>query len=527
MCFFAFPLSSHRLYCVGRESHPEGLEPSVQKGIHFHIFFVPKSCTPPYTPPSTSGQNGVGGCVSFPLFFFSLFYFFSKKQPNRPPSLSLYRLPHFLTSLTPTSMSGTPIFSFSPFPQSTMSNSLWSDAQMMPADPVFGLVAEYKKDSCPDKIDLVVGAYRDENGKPYLLPSISEAEIRVANLKLDKEYLPIDGLKEFRDAAAVLALGDTSPSIQEKRVMTVQTLSGTGALRLVGGLYKQLGVSGKCYVSNPTWANHKGIFQDAGFEVATYRYWDAATKTLDFAGYTEDLRSIADGSIVVLHLCAHNPTGVDATEEQWHEVAAICKTKGHRVIFDSAYQGYCTGDLEGDAFAARLFEKEGMEFAITQSYSKNMGLYGERVGCLIQVCESEGVAASVLSNAKQLARVYYSNPPKHGARTATLVLNDPVLRPQWEKELKAMSVRISEMRRLLRSEIEKLNTPGDWSHITTQRGMFSFTGVSKTAVDHIVKNHHVYMLGSGRISIAGITKGNVAYVARAFHDGIMASRAGL
>ena len=405
--------------------------------------------------------------------------------------------------------------------------SLWNEAQQQPADAVFGLVAKFKADESDKKIDLIVGAYRCEEGKPYLLPSISEAEIRIATSKLDKEYLPIDGLATFNKAAALLALGAESPARRENRVMAIQTLSGTGSLRLVAGLYKKVGVQTPVFISNPTWANHRGIFEDAGFEVKTYRYWDAEGKGLDYAGYTADLKAMPEGSVVILHLCAHNPTGVDASQEQWKEVAGICKEKGHRVIFDSAYQGYCTGDLEGDAWAARYFEQIGLEFAVTQSFSKNMGLYGERVGCLLQVCATEDVQKKMTSNAKQLARVYYSNPPKHGARTATLVMDDAALRAQWEEELKAMSKRITEMRYLLRAELERLGTPGDWSHITSQKGMFSFTGVSKAQVDQIIRDHHVYLLGSGRISVAGITKKNVAYIANAFHEAITKPQANL
>ena len=398
--------------------------------------------------------------------------------------------------------------------------SIWGNPEAAPADAVFGLVAQYKKDDSPDKIDLVVGAYRTEEGKPYLLPSVSEAEKRIAAAQLDKEYLPIDGLKEFRDAAVELALGSNSSAVAENRVMSIQSLSGTGALQLVASLYHSLGPNSGVYVSNPTWANHRAIFEAAGLQVGTYRYWDAEQKSLNFSGMLTDLNSIPAGSIVVLHLCAHNPTGVDPTKAQWRDVAAVCQSKGHKVVFDSAYQGYCSGDLDDDAWAARYFAEMDMEFSITQSFSKNMGLYGERCGCLIQVCKSSHLATVLSSRVKAIARRTYSNPPKHGARIATMILTDPSLRAQWVEELKGMSKRISEMRVLLQKELLERDTEGNWSHITSQRGMFSYTGVSKDVTEFMKKERHVYLLGSGRISVAGVTSDNAAYIADAMTSGM-------
>eukprot|EP01064_Diplonema_japonicum_P021301 TRINITY_DN30830_c0_g1_i1.p1 TRINITY_DN30830_c0_g1~~TRINITY_DN30830_c0_g1_i1.p1 ORF type:complete len:457 (+),score=100.01 TRINITY_DN30830_c0_g1_i1:57-1373(+) len=401
--------------------------------------------------------------------------------------------------------------------------SIWSHVPQAPPDAVFGIVAEYKRDPCNDKVDLVVGAYRDEDGRPYLLESVSAAEIRIANTKLDKEYLPIDGLKEFRDAAVALALGEDSLAAKEKRVMSIQTLSGTGALQIAAALSHKFSPDSTVYVSNPTWANHRGIFEAAGCKVATYRYWCGESKSLDFDGMVTDLKTASHGSVVVLHLCAHNPTGVDPTRDQWKRIAEVCREKRHRVVFDSAYQGYCSGDLDNDAWAARYFESEGLEFSITQSFSKNMGLYGERVGCFMQVTNTPQVAEALASQAKAIARVTYSNPPKHGARIAAMILTDPSLRAQWVEELKGMSVRIIRMRELLFHEMQEQGTPGDWGHIISQKGMFSFTGVSPKQVKHIVSKHNVYMLGSGRISVAGVTEGNVKKIARAFHDAVVSS----
>eukprot|EP01059_Diplonema_ambulator_P033027 TRINITY_DN6747_c0_g1_i1.p1 TRINITY_DN6747_c0_g1~~TRINITY_DN6747_c0_g1_i1.p1 ORF type:complete len:433 (+),score=151.45 TRINITY_DN6747_c0_g1_i1:54-1352(+) len=404
---------------------------------------------------------------------------------------------------------------------SSEEDSLWATVPLAPPDAVFGIVAEFKKDPCEDKVDLVVGAYRDGEGRPYLLKCVSDAEKEIAESELDKEYLPIDGLKEFKDAAVKLVLGDDSSAVRENRVMSIQTLSGTGALNTVAALYHRFSPTSTVYISNPTWANHRSIFETAGFSVSTYRYWCPETRSLDFTGMTSDLLKAPHGSIIILHLCAHNPTGVDPTEEQWKAIAEICADKRHKVIFDSAYQGYCSGDLDADAWAARYFESKGMEFAVTMSFSKNMGLYGERVGCLVQVTASPAVAASLLSQAKTIARVTYSNPPKHGARIAAKILTTPSLRAMWIEELKGMSTRITRMRELLHTQLVQQNTPGDWSHIISQRGMFSFTGITQKQAKKMTTDHSVYLLGSGRISVAGVTEGNVEKIARAFHQSIV------
>jgi len=396
-----------------------------------------------------------------------------------------------------------------------------------PEDPLFGLARAFKADTSPQKIDLGIGAYRDENAKPWVLPVVKKADEIIRNdPEANHEYLPIAGLTSLTSKAAELVLGASAPAIAEGRVASVQTISGTGACHL-GGLflsrfYNPYGDSSKkptVYLSNPTWANHNQIFTNVGLPIAQYPYFDKKTKGLDIIGMKKALSEAPERSVILLHACAHNPTGVDPTPAQWREIAEIMAAKGHFPFFDTAYQGFASGDLDRDASAIRLFVELGFELVVAQSFAKNFGLYGERAGCFHYVSAPSSDAAAVTTRvASQLAllqRSEISNPPIYGAKVASIVLNDPALFAEWKENLRTMSGRIIDMRKVLRSKLEELGTPGTWNHITDQIGMFSFTGLNEKQVARLREEFHVYMTKNGRISMAGLNTRNVDYFARA------------
>lgn len=315
-------------------------------------------------------------------------------------------------------------------------------------------------------------------------------------------------------------LGADSPAFADKRVTSVQTISGTGAVHL-GGLFisRFYKPTPTIYLSNPTWANHNQIFSNVQLKTAQYPYFDKSTKGLDFNGMTKALKDAPERSVILLHACAHNPTGVDPTRDQWKEIAKIMKAKKQFPFFDCAYQGFASGDLDQDAWAVRYFIQQGFELCIAQSFAKNFGLYGERAGCFHFVTspgsDAQNTVKRIASQLAILQRSEISNPPAYGARIASTVLNDPALFREWEQNLKEMSGRIKEMRTALRSKLEELKTPGTWNHITDQIGMFSFTGLTEQQVLKIRSDAHVYMTKNGRISMAGLNTGNVEYFARA------------
>ncbi|KAI9817919.1 MAG: Aspartate aminotransferase, cytoplasmic [Thelocarpon impressellum] len=380
-----------------------------------------------------------------------------------------------------------------------------------PEDPLFGLMAAYRKDTFDKKVDLGIGAYRDDDAKPWVLPVVKKAdEILRNDPNLNHEYLPIAGLADFTSAAAKLMLGADSPALQQQRVTSVQTISGTGAVHL-GALFlaKFYPYPDKTvYFSAPTWANHNQIFSNVHIPIKVYQYFSAETKGLDFRGMLDTIERAAEGSIILLHACAHNPTGVDPTRDQWKEIAQVIRQKRHFPFFDCAYQGFASGDVNRDAWAVRYFVEQGFELCIAQSFAKNLGLYGERAGCFHFVASPGADASSTVSRvASQLAilqRSEISNPPAYGARIASLVLNDAGLFAEWEANLRTMSGRIIDMRRQLRAKLEALDTPGSWEHITDQIGMFSFTGLTEAQVLNIRLDAHVYMTRNGRISMASL-----------------------
>jgi len=306
--------------------------------------------------------------------------------------------------------------------------------------------------------------------------------------------------------------------VQEGLVAIAQTLSGTGSLRLGAEFLKRYAPAGPVHVSVPTWGTHNSIMEHAGVPVANYRYWNNETRSLDFNGMMEDIKNAKSGSIFLLHAAAHNPTGVDPTKAQWDELLGVCQSKNHICWFDSAYQGFATGDLEKDAYAIRKFATAGVNMLVSQSFAKNFGLYGERIGTVAVVCSKKESVAAVMSQLDVLVRNLYSNPPKHGAAIVRTILSDKHLTQEWHSELYAMSKRIQDMRQALFNELKKLGTPGTWTHITSQIGMFSYTGLTPKQSDAMVDKHHVYMLRNGRISMAGVTTKNVGYLAASIDD---------
>jgi aspartate aminotransferase len=302
--------------------------------------------------------------------------------------------------------------------------------------------------------------------------------------------------------------------MKEGRIAAVQTLSGTGALRVVGEfIVKHLPrAASEIWVSDPTWAVHNAIFEEAGMTVKSYPYWDETSKALNFEGMISALKTATPGCMVCLHACAHNPTGVDPTEEQWIQIADVMQERCLIPLIDSAYQGYASGDLAKDAFSVRLFVQRGFEFFVCQSFAKNLGLYGERIGMLHVVCNTAPQAKAVLSQLKLVIRPMYSSPPRHGAELVTRILDNPQHFEAWKRELKAMADRILEVRGLLRRGLEEKGTPGTWAHITDQIGMFSFTGLSVRQCETLMNQHHIYLLMSGRISMAGLNRTNISYM---------------
>jgi len=399
------------------------------------------------------------------------------------------------------------------------SSSWWSRVEMGPPDAILGVTEAYKKDPNPKKINLGAGAYRDDNGKPYVLPSVRKAEEAVIKKNLDKEYAPIHGNTDFCKGAIDLALGENNQFSGHGLNATVQTISGTGSLRIGGAFLEKWFPGNKViYVPNPTWGNHIPLFKHSGLDLKQYKYYDPKTCGFDFNGTCDDIKKIPEKSIILLHACAHNPTGVDPRPEQWAELSKLIKDKQLFPFFDMAYQGFASGDFEKDAAAVRLFLKDGHQIALSQSFAKNMGLYGERVGAFTLICNSKHEADTVMSQLKIVIRPMYSNPPIHGARIATEVLQNKSLRAQWLTEVKGMADRVISMRAQLRENLTKEGSTRNWSHITDQIGMFCFTGMTPEQVERLMKEYSVYLTKDGRIAIVGITSGNVQYLAHAMHQ---------
>ncbi|KAH0448253.1 hypothetical protein IEQ34_022053 [Dendrobium chrysotoxum] len=395
--------------------------------------------------------------------------------------------------------------------------SWWGHVEPAAKDPILGVTEAFLADPSPDKVNVGVGAYRDDNGKPVVLECVREAEKRIAG-NLNMEYLPMGGSIKMIEESLKLAYGDDSELIKDKRIAAVQALSGTGACRLFADFQKRFLPDSQIYIPIPTWANHHNIWRDAHVPQRTFHYYHPETRGLDFAAMMDDIKNAPNGSFFLLHACAHNPTGVDPSEDQWREISHQFKVKNHFPFFDMAYQGFASGDPERDAKAIRIFLEDGHMIGCAQSFAKNMGLYGQRVGCLSILCENEIQAVAVKSQLQQIARPMYSNPPVHGALLVSVILSDPVLKSLWLKEVKGMANRIIGMRNALRENIENLGSNLSWEHITNQIGMFCYSGLTPEQVDRLTNDFHIYMTRNGRISMAGVTTGNVGYLANAIHE---------
>ncbi|XP_063221935.1 aspartate aminotransferase, mitochondrial [Bacillus rossius redtenbacheri] len=402
---------------------------------------------------------------------------------------------------------------------SSRAGSWWSHVEMGPPDAILGVTEAFKRDTNPNKINLGVGAYRDDDGKPFVLPSVRKAEDRMRSKNLDKEYSPIGGSAQFCELSINLALGDGSEQVKNGLNATLQGISGTGALRLGGAFLAAFFPGNKeVYLPTPSWGNHTPIFKHSGLGVKQYRYYDPNTCGFDFQGALQDIAKMPERSIILLHACAHNPTGVDPSPQQWAEISKVVKQKKLFPFFDMAYQGFASGDVDKDAFALRHFVKEGHETIVTQSYAKNMGLYGERVGAFSLITSSKEEAQRTMSQLKIIVRPMYSNPPINGARIVTEILSDSSLKAEWLKDVKGMAERIISVRAQLRDNLKKEGSSRDWSHITDQIGMFCFTGLNAQQAERLTKDFSVYLTKDGRISMAGVTSKNVKYLAHAIHE---------
>lgn len=397
------------------------------------------------------------------------------------------------------------------------SSSWFRSIEPAPKDPILGVTEAFLADQSPNKVNVGVGAYRDDHGKPVVLECVREAERRVAGSQF-MEYLPMGGSIKMIEESLKLAFGDNSEFIKDKRIAAVQALSGTGACRLFAAFQQRFHPNTQIYIPVPTWANHHNIWRDAGVPMKTFRYYRPESRGLDFSGLMDDIKNAPDGSFFLLHACAHNPTGVDPSEEQWREISSQIKAKGHFPFFDMAYQGFASGDPERDAKAIKIFLEDGHLIGLAQSYAKNMGLYGQRAGSLSVLCEDEKQAVAVKSQLQLIARPMYSNPPLHGALIVSTVLGDPDLKKLWLKEVKVMADRIIGMRTTLRENLEKKGSTLPWQHITNQIGMFCYSGLTPEQVDRMTNEFHIYMTRNGRISMAGLNTGNVGYVADAIHE---------
>ncbi len=392
--------------------------------------------------------------------------------------------------------------------------SLFTAVEMAPRDPILGLNEQFAADTNPSKVNLGVGVYFDDNGKLPLLQCVQAAEKAMMDKPTPRGYLPIDGIAAYDNGVKALVFGADSDVVTSGRVSTVQAIGGTGGLKIGADFLKKISPNAKVLISNPSWENHKAIFTNAGFEVGTYAYYDAATRSVDFAGMLADLNATAPGTIVVLHACCHNPTGYDITAAQWDQVIEVVKAKGLVAFLDMAYQGFGHGIAEDGAVIGK-FVAAGLNIFVSTSFSKSFSLYGERVGALSVVANDKEEAARVLSQLKIVIRTNYSNPPTHGGAVVAAVLNNPELRALWEKELGEMRVRIKEMRQKLVDGLKAAGVQQDMSFITTQIGMFSYSGLSKEQMVRLRSEFGVYGTDTGRMCVAALNSKNIEHVCKA------------
>ena len=395
-----------------------------------------------------------------------------------------------------------------------MTASLLANVEMAPKDPILGVTEIYNADTNPNKVNLGVGVYYDDNGKVPLLECVRRAEMQLAEKSAPRGYLPIDGLPAYDRAVRELVFGADSAALKEDRVITVQTLGGTGGLKIGADFLRRLLPQSEIWISDPSWENHRALFENAGFTVNTYPYYDAASHGVNFNGMMQTLKALPAGSIVVLHACCHNPTGVDLSTAQWTEVIDVVVSRGLMPFVDIAYQGFGDG-IDADGEVVRRFARAGCPVFVSNSFSKSFSLYGERVGALSVVASDSAEAARVLSQIKRTVRTNYSNPPTHGGQIVATVLTSPELRALWEKELGQMRSRIREMRRQLVEKLGERLPKSDFGFVTRQRGMFSYSGLSKAAVDRLRDEFSVYAIDTGRICVAALNSHNIDHVAEA------------
>ena len=392
--------------------------------------------------------------------------------------------------------------------------SLFSAVEMAPRDPILGLNDQFNADTNPSKVNLGVGVYFDDNGKLPLLQCVQAAEKTMMEKPTARGYLPIDGIVAYDNAVKALVFGADSEPVTSGRVATVQAIGGTGGLKIGADFLKRLNPNAKVLISDPSWENHRALFNNAGFEVDTYAYYDAAKRGVNVAGFLASLNAAAPGTIVVLHACCHNPTGYDITPEDWDKVIAVLKIRGLTPFLDMAYQGFGYGITEDGAVIAK-FVAAGLNFFVSTSFSKSFSLYGERVGGLSVLCLDKEEMSRVLSQLKIVIRTNYSNPPTHGGAVVAAVLNNPELRALWEKELGEMRVRIKAMRQELVDGLKSAGVKHDMSFITTQIGMFSYSGLSKDQMVRLRSEFGVYGTDTGRMCVAALNSKNMDYVCRA------------
>ena len=395
-----------------------------------------------------------------------------------------------------------------------MSTSILSRVEMAPGDPILGVTEAFVADQNPKKVNLGVGVYYDDNGKVPLLECVKRAEKLRVESSPTRPYLPIDGLAAYDRAVQELVFGLDTPAVKEKRVVTVQALGGTGGLKIGAEFLKRFNPGAEIWISDPSWENHRQLFEAAGFKVNAYPYYDAASHGVNFAGMLQALKTMPAGAIVVLHACCHNPTGVDLGESQWHEVLDVVRQRELLPFLDLAYQGFGDG-VEADGYAARLFARSMSPVFLSSSFSKSFSLYGERVGALSIVAASTEEASRALSQLKRIVRTNYSNPPTHGGQVVATVLGTPELRAIWEQELGGMRERIKAMRKALVEKIKQRVPSADFGFVLAQRGMFSYSGLSKEQVARLRKDYSIYAIDTGRICIAALNSKNIDYVADA------------
>ncbi|NJD24563.1 MAG: aspartate/tyrosine/aromatic aminotransferase [Betaproteobacteria bacterium] len=395
-----------------------------------------------------------------------------------------------------------------------MSSSIFAAVEMAPRDPILGLNEAFNADSRTTKVNLGVGVYFDDNGKIPLLAAVKAAEDVRVKAALPRGYQPIEGAPAYNTAVQNLLFGKDSALLAGGQVVTAQALGGTGALKIGADYLKRLNPDAKVYISDPSWENHRALFESAGFVVENYAYYDPATRGVNFAGMKAGLSTMAAGSVVILHACCHNPTGADLSDSQWAEVVSLCKERNLVPFLDMAYQGFADG-IEADAVAVRAFSASGLQFFASSSFSKNFSLYGERVGALSIVTAGKDEAARVMSQLKRVIRTNYSNPPTHGGALVAAVLASPELRQEWETELAGMRDRIRAMRTGLVDAIKATGCPQDFSFVAQQRGMFSYTGLSAPQVERMKDEFGIYAVSTGRICLAALNTRNLDYVAKA------------